>query len=101
MDFVAGASRAKSTEFESGEIGTKDGQVSGKLFIENSWGSLNEFIGDAYVEGPTPDEQHLHAGNYLGGEFLIDSRNLQDTGGIWADVSQYKGISAADSRAWI
>ena len=100
-DDVGFYGNAKSTESESGEITTEGGRVSSKLFIENSWGSLNEFVGDTYVEGFTSDDQRLHAGNYLGGEFLIDSRDLPDTGGVWADISPGKGISAADSRAWV
>lgn len=92
---------AKSTESESGDIGTVDGQVSGKLFIENSWGSLNEFLGNTYVEGQSLDKQHLHAGNYLGGEFLIGSGDLPDTGVLWPNVTPGKGISAAETRAWV
>jgi hypothetical protein len=36
-----------------------------KLFIENSWGSLLEFVGDAYFDGRV-----LHAGNTFGGAAL-------------------------------
>jgi len=97
-DTVGFFGNAKATESESGIITTEAGRVSSKLFIENGWGSLNEFLGDSFVEGYEEDFQRLHAGNRLGGETMIESRNQPYTGGIWANVSEYKGISSTETK---
>jgi hypothetical protein len=97
---------APSTVSASGQTSSEAGRVSSKLFIENSWGSVNEFVGDAYVAGDSADTMALYAGNFLGGEPLIESRNQPSAGQPWADI--YKGgdphrvISAAStgSTTW-
>jgi len=100
-DTVGFVGLAPYTVSESGEVTSEDGRVSGKLFIENGWGSVNEFVGDTFVEGYRADDQHLHAGNYLGGRPMIDSRTQPDTGGIWADVSDSKWIISTGASAMV
>jgi len=52
---------AESTRTSSGDVQTGVGKTASKLFIENGWGSLNEFLGDAFVVGDGPDSQILYA----------------------------------------
>jgi len=97
---------APSTASASGQTSSEPGRVSSKLFIENSWGSLNEFVGDAYVSGASAGTMALYAGNFLGGEPLIQSRPQPAAGQPWADI--FKGgephcvIAAAsiESATW-
>ena len=97
---------ADETKSASGAISSDTGRTSSKLFIENGWGSLNVFVGDAYVTGTESSELHLHAGNYLGGSSLIDSRDQPLTQELWADIfstgtEQYVISSAsAASATW-
>ncbi|MBO4798622.1 MAG: hypothetical protein J5494_07650 [Candidatus Methanomethylophilaceae archaeon] len=78
---IAGSSRSASGEITSGE-----GRTSSKLFIENGWGSLNLFIGDAFVTGDSPSSQRLHAGNLLGGEKLLGPRPQPPADQLWANI---------------
>ena len=66
---------AEMTRSASGEVSSENGRTAAKLFIENGWGSLNIFLGDSFVMGSSPDTLFLYAGNYLGGEKLLESRN--------------------------
>lgn len=73
------------------------------MFIENGWGSLNVFVADAYVTGTESSEMHLHAGNCLGGEYLISSHDQPLTEEIWADVystgERHRVISGASTAS--
>ena len=77
---------ADCTDNAAGSTYCEMGKTSAKLFIENGWGSLNEFVGDAFVKGDTSSTQRLHAGNYLGGENVLGERNQPDMGQPWADI---------------
>lgn len=88
-DAVGFIGNAASTVSASGRVSTEDGSVSSKLFIENFWGSMNTFLGDAYVAGDSADTMVLYAGNFLGGEPLIESRPQPSAGQPWADI--FKG----------
>ena len=97
---------APSTESGSGQTSSEPGRVSSKLFIENSWGSLNEFVGDAYVFGDAAGTMALYAGNFLGGEPLIKSRPQPPAGQPWANIFKggepHRVIAAAstESATW-
>ena len=77
---------AESTRTSSGDVQAGVGKTASKLFIENGWGSLNEFLGDAFVAGDGPDSQILYAGNRLGGDDLLTTRHQPSTGLVWANV---------------
>ncbi len=77
---------AESTLTAEGTISTGKGKTAAKLFIENGWGSLNVFVGDAFVTGESHDAMYLHTGNYLGGENLIETRTQPSSMVKWADV---------------
>ncbi len=97
---------ADSTKSASGQTSSEEGRTSSKLFIENGWGSLNVFVGDAYVMGDSSSSQYLYAGNYLGGETLITGRAQPSAGQIWADIfvsgEAHRVISGAsvNSATW-
>ncbi len=78
---------ADSTENAAGSVSSEDGRTSSKVFLENGWGSLNLFVGDAYVAGDTYSTQRLYAGNYLGGEKLLEGRNQPSASQPWADIN--------------
>ena len=84
-DSIGFIGAAESTLTAEGTVSTGKGKTAAKLFIENSWGSLNVFIGDAYVTGETHDAMYLHPGNYLGGENVVETRT-QPLMEKWADV---------------
>ena len=77
---------ASVTTSATGAVSTETGRTSAKLFIENGWGSLNEFVADAYVTGQTSSSQYLYAGNFLGGEKLLESRVQPSANQLWADI---------------
>lgn len=77
---------AEETQSANGASSSEEGRTAAKLFLENGWGSLNEFLGDAFVTGEEHDSMYLHLGNTLGGERMIDDRKLPSTTLIWADI---------------
>ncbi len=81
------AGTAASTENASGVVSSEAGRTSSKVFLENGWGSLNLFVGDAYVAGDSYSTQRLYAGNYLGGEKLLGERKQPSASQIWADIN--------------
>ena len=85
-DTVGPVGIALATRSASGAVSSEPGRTSAKLFIENGWGSLNEFVADAYVTGQTSDSQRLYAGNFLSGEKLLESRAQPSAGQMWADI---------------
>ncbi|MBR6204799.1 MAG: hypothetical protein IKQ60_07110 [Candidatus Methanomethylophilaceae archaeon] len=105
-DAVGFAGTAESTRSASGATSSEDGRTSSKLFIENGWGSLNIFVGDAYVAGEAPSAQRLYAGNCLGGEKLLEARGQPPTTLTWADIfatgEAHRVISgtSAESALW-
>ncbi len=105
-DRIGFIGNAEETRSGSGKTSSDNGRTSSKLFIENSWGSLNIFLGDACVIGG-PSDLHLYAGNYLGGESMIASRDLPSTGEGWANVYAIDGnphrvilTASASSSTW-
>ncbi len=97
---------SSSTVTSHGSIQSGAGKTAAKLFIENGWGSLNEFLGDTFVIGPTHDGQILHTGNSLGGRELIDSQDQPSTERRWADVfasgepQRIIAKTSADAETW-
>ena len=94
---------ADVTRSATGEYSSEAGRTASKLFIENGWGSLNLFVADAYVEGAVSSEQYLYAGNYLGGEYLLKSRNQPPAFQQWADIfvtgEPHRVISGMSAKA--
>lgn len=85
-DTLGFAGIAAVTKSSSGVSSSEAGRTSAKLFIENGWGSLNVFVGDAFVIGTSSDSMMLYAGNYLGGEKLLEKRDQPPAGQPWADI---------------
>jgi hypothetical protein len=65
-----------------------------KLFIENSWGSLWEFVGDTCFCDRT-----LHAGNVLGGMTVYDHPQ-PEVSGATLPLSGYIGAAYSNSAYW-
>ncbi len=63
-----------------------------KLFLENSWGSLREFVGDTYFYDRT-----LHTGNALGGDNL---GNGQTSAGVSIPSSYWITSTYSSSEFW-
>jgi len=85
-DAIGFAGIAAVTKSSSGASSSEAGRTAAKLFIENGWGSLNVFVGDAFVIGTSSKNMMLYAGNYLGGENLLEKRDQPPAGQPWADI---------------
>lgn len=101
-DRVGMYGNASETTAADGTVSSEKGRTAAKLFIENSWGSLNEFIGDTFVGGDVHSDQRLYAGNYLGGEKLLDHRVQPSASQMWADTiaaDKHRVIAATSSSS--
>ena len=65
-----------------------------KLFVENPWGSLSEYVGDTAIKDGT-----LYAGNYLGGRSLVPEGNLPSID-IVLPSSGYITGTQTSSKIW-
>ncbi len=73
-----------------------DSTYSPKLFIENSWGSLSEFVGDTCFYDRT-----LHAGNTLGGATISDHAQPEVSGAVLPSTKySYIILTYTDSAYW-
>ena len=85
-DTVGFVGNASMTQSATGEYYAEWGKTASKLFIESSWGSMNEFVGDAFVAGDSPQTLYLFVGNYLGGQKMIDIRTQPSASQTWPDI---------------
>ncbi len=66
-----------------------------KLFIENSWGSYWEFVGDTCFYKRT-----LYAGNVLGGQTVSDHPQAKVLGAVLPSEDSWIGAAYTDSAFW-